>query len=96
VNGILGCFRQSPSSRLREVVLPLHSALVMLHLEYCVQFWTLQYKRATGVLEGVQQRVTKMIKGLKHPSHEVRLRELGLFSLEKRRLEGILSMYTNT
>ncbi|GAB0181563.1 mitochondrial enolase superfamily member 1 [Grus japonensis] len=82
-NRVLGCIKRSVTSRSKDRILPLYSAVMRPHLEYCIQLWGPQYRRDMELLERVQSWATKMIRGLEHLSYEDRLRELGLFSLEK-------------
>ena len=65
-------------SRDWEAIIPLYSAPTRPHLGYCIQVWDPQYRKDT---EGVQRRVTKMIRELQHFPYEGRLRRLGLSSL---------------
>ena len=85
-NYILGCIQRNVASSTREVILPFCPALVGPHLVYCIHMWSPQYRADMDLLECVQRRATKMIQGMEHYPHKDRLRELGLFSLEKRRL----------
>ena len=84
-NRILSCIKTSMIRRSKDMVLPLYSALLRPH---CIQFWSSQHKKDMKLLEQVQRRATKMIRGLEHLSYEYRQRVVALFSLGKRRLCG--------
>jgi len=63
------------ASRETEGIVHLYFVLLRPHLQYCIQAWGPQYRRDVELLDWVQRRATKMIKGL---SYEKRL------SFEKR------------
>lgn len=67
--GAAGRVGRSVASRVREVILPLPlllcSALVTAHVQSRVQFWVHQDKK-DELLERVQWRAAKMMRGLEH------------------------------
>ena len=88
--GVLAFIGRGIEFRSRDIMLQLYKTLVRPHLEYCVQFWSPHYKKDVEALERVQRRFTRMLPGMVGRSYEERLRDLRLFSLERRRLRGDL------
>ena len=69
-NRVLGYIKHSIAGQSKEVTVPLYTALVRPHVEYCVQFWVPQYKKDIKLLECAQRRVTKMVKGFEGKTYE--------------------------
>ena len=75
-NGILVSIRNSIANRIREIIIPLYSAVGRLHLKYHVHFCTPHYKKGIEAIQCVQRRVTKLVRDLEHKPYEEQLREL--------------------
>lgn len=67
-NYILSCIKGNVASRLREVILLIHSALARQPMEYCVKLWSPQYRKDMDFLEQVQGGGTKIVRGIEHLS----------------------------
>jgi len=55
------------------------------HLQFCIQAWSPFLAKDKLVLDNVQRRASKLVRGLKNKSYEERLRVLDLTTLETRR-----------
>ena len=89
-NKVLGMIRRTVVSRDKNTILNLYKALVRPHLEYCVQVWSPYIQKDKDVLEKVQRRATRMIRGYRTLKYEERLERCGLTTLDKRRCRGDL------
>ena len=89
-NKILGYIKRQFSYRNKETVLSLYNSLVRPLLEYAVQFWSPTLRADIDRLERVQARATKLIPAIRGKGYARRLEDLGLFTLEQRRLRGQL------
>src|SRR6201990_2057809 len=72
----------------KEVISKLYNSYVRPALEYCAQVWAPHLRKDIDMLKRVQRRATRMISGFENKSYEERLKELGMFSVERRFLRG--------
>jgi len=89
-NKILGYIKRQFRYRNKETVLTLYHSLVRPHLEYAVQLWSPTLRADIERLERVQARATKLVPEIRNKGYARRLEDLGLFTLEQRRLRGRL------
>ena len=87
-SGVLDSIRRGVASRDREGTVPLCSALVRPHLQYCIQVWGPHYKKDRELLERVQRRATKMLRGLQHLPLQRQAERAGLFQPGEEKTAG--------
>jgi len=68
----------------------IYQTYVRPRLEYCIHAWSPKLQKDKMLLEKEQRRAIRMVKGLKKLPYETRLKKLGIYSLERRRLCGDL------
>ena len=85
-NFVLGQISRAFHFRDRHVFLRLYKTYVRCHLEFAVSAWSPWTERDKYALEKVQRRAVRMITGLKGKNYEEKLKELGMLSLEDRRI----------
>ena len=74
-NQILGLIRRNIRYNDKKLTIPLYKAIVIPHLEYCIQAWRPYRKKDIDTLERIQRRATKIIPELRYLSYEERLIE---------------------
>ena len=84
-NVLAGLIHRSFSYLSPEMFKYLFSAFVRPHLEYDQVVWSPRFRKHVNIIEGVQRRATKHVDGLKNLPYPLRLKRIGLPTLEYRR-----------
>jgi ribonucleases P/MRP protein subunit RPP40 len=89
---VLGQISRAFHFRDKSTFVKLYKTYVRPHLEFCTPTWSPWGKMDTDCLEKVQIKMINMVSGLKGKNYEEKLAEIGLDSLEKRRIESDICM----
>ena len=87
---IVGVIRRTYEYRSKNILVPLYKSLVRPHLEYCVEAWRPYLQQDINNIEGVQRRMTNMMREVEEEEYEQRMKKTNLMSLEMRRLRSDL------
>ena len=68
-----------------EPLMMLFKTLVLPHIEYCCIIWNPYLKKEINMLEQIQRSFTSKVEGVNNKNYYERLKELKLYSLERRR-----------
>ena len=64
-NQVFGMIRRNITYQDKRLIIPLYKAIVIPHLEYCIQAWNPYLSKDVDMLEKIQRRATKLIPGLR-------------------------------
>lgn len=81
-----GKFESKHEYKSWDIILQIHKMLVRLHLEYCLQFWSLHFRKDMVAIEREQRKFTRKLNAIDSCSYKETLDRLGLFSLKQRLL----------
>ena len=87
-NQVLGQMSRGLHYRDKHTWIRLYKQYVLPHMDYCSQAWSPWFQKDIELLESVQARAVRMVSGLKSKTYPERLKEVGLTSLEVRRVRG--------
>jgi len=87
-NWVLGIIKRNFIARDKYLLTKLYRTYVRPHLEYAIQAYSPSYMKDVNILESVQKRFIRLVRGLEATNYEDKLKELNLTTLEERRKRG--------